>query len=715
MAARFTVRHRCYYRSRVQFPLLRGNAALCREVEKLIASFPGIDSIEARPRTGSVIILHRQGFSDFAALAERIACLPQQKREKASLSSAPPAKKPPEKRYHVSGLSLFFSGLYLAYLSLKRLAVTTVSSSLFRLPTLVTLGLAAPIQRQAIDNLKKNGRPDMGLISTGLLYYSLFTGNVLAAYTIFWLFNLSGWLESRIQQRTRQTIREMLLAKEEKVWLQKDGMELEVAAESLQTGDMVVLRLGSVVPVDGVIRQGEAFVDESMLTGEATAVVRTAGDHVLSGTVISSGEIVVEAEKTGEKTRLASIVRTVEAAENDPGELQQFSQRISQTMVPVSLGIFTVGFLLTGNLMQAMALLVIGCPCVLRLSSSVAISSQVARASSEGLLVKGGRYLELAAQMDTLVIDKTGTLTIAGNEALNLTVLDRRFSKEYLLRLASGMQRQWPHPAGRGLQAMVAREGLEPITFHQADFTIGAGVRAVLEGEEILFGSKQFLLDAGVSFSSRKEKIITDVVNRSCSGNSRFFLARGGQPLACFTASQQLRGGEAEALASLRAGGVRHLVLLSGDGGEGVQQTAESLGFDEVLSGQSPEQKAEWIRTYRQKNQGAVIGMVGDGINDTPAFAAADISFAIADGGAEVTVEYGDVVVQYGGIAQVARFQELAAGVNRKIKTGYTAAIALNSVVFVGTAAGLLSPLTGALLHNGITVAVVGYTAAGER
>ncbi len=715
MSVRFVVRHRGFFRSRVQFPVLRGDALFCVEVEKLAALFPAIGSLEARPRTGSVIIFHSHGFSDFNALADAIAELRQ---GFVSPEPSSPLVEQGKKRYHVSGLSLFFSGLYLGYLSLKRLALTVVSSSLFRLPTLVTLGLAWPVQRQAIDNLKKNGRPDMGLISTGLLYYSLFAGNVLAAYTIFWLFNLSGWLESRIQQRTRQTIREMLLAKEERVWLQRGdeaGAEIEVAASTLQPGDMVVLRQGSVVPVDGIIRRGQASVDESMLTGEAVAVAKQIGDCVLSGTVICGGEVVVEAQKTGEETRLAAIVRMVEAAENDPGNLQQFGERISQAMVPVSAGIFAVGLLLTGNLMQAMALLVIGCPCVLRLSSSVAVSSQVARASSEGILVKGGRYLELAARMDTLVIDKTGTLTVTGGETVALTVLDRRFSAEYLLRLAVSMQKIWPHPAGRSLLAMAKEEGLAPFHLTDTVFSVGAGVRALLKGEEILFGSEQFLLDAGVYFSPGKRKIIADTASGGNDrGASRLFLARRGECIALFTASQKFRGGEAEAIARLRAQGIRHLVLLSGDVAEGVQQAVNTFDFDEVLSAQSPEEKAEWIRVYRQKNPDAVIGMVGDGINDTPAFAAADVSFAIADGGSDITVEYGDVVVQYGGIAQVARLQELAVGAEHKIKTGYTAAITLNGLTFASTALGLLSPLAGALLHNGITVAVVGYTATGE-
>ncbi len=711
MPARFIIRHRCFYRSRLYFPVLKGNPGFCKEVEKITSLFPNLDGVEARPRTGSLILQHFKGFSDFSAIALEVENI----HKKFSLSSAASSFSPRntvKKSYHVSGLTLLFSGAYLIYLSLKRVVFTPLSSSLLQLPVMMTLVLAWPVQRQALDNLKKNGRPDMGMISTGLLYYSLFAGNILTAYTIFWLFNLSGWLENRIQKRTRQTIRELLMAREESVWLQKDGAEIEVKVETLQPGDIVILRLGSVVPVDGVILEGEAFIDESMLTGEAQAVPREAGERVLSGTVVSGGEIVVKAEKTGEETRLAGIVRMVEIAENDPGDLQRFSHRLSQTMVPISLGIATLGFLLTGDLMQAMALFVIGCPCVLRLSSSVAVSSQVARASQEGILIKGGRYLELAAQMDTLIVDKTGTLTVAGGQQLEITVLDHRFTQIYLLQLAAGMQQTWPHPAGQSLLTMVKEEGGKPVTMEQSSFTVGKGVRATFDGEEILFGSYSFLTESGVTFSAAKKKVITEANNSSAS---RLFLARKGQCLAFFTARQEFRGGEAQALAKLRTGGIKHLVLLSGDTAESVETTGKSFGFDEVLVGQSPENKADWIAAYRQKHPGAIIGMVGDGINDAPAFAAADIGFAIADGGSDVIVEYGDIVIQYGGLSQVARLQELAVETKEKIGRGYVTAIGLNSLALAGTAFGLVSPLTGALFHNGVTVAVVGYAAAGKK
>lgn len=712
MSASFTLRHRCFHRTRLQFVCLKNNPALCRQVENELHSFPGIDALEARPRSGSLILLHFEGFSALEGIIDKVELLEKTVGTGSRSPFRPlPAKEDScRKRYHVSGLTLLVSGAYLLYLSLKRLLLPLTPVKLLQLPVLVTLRLAWPVQRQSFDNLKATGRPDMGLISTALLYYSLLVGNVLTAYTIFWLFNLSSWLESHIQRRTRQTIREMLLARSGMVWLLEDGVEIETEASTLQPGDRIVLRLGDIVPIDGVICQGHAFLDESMLTGESRAVLREEGAQVLSGTVVRGGEIVVEAEKTGEETRLAGIVRIVESAENDPGELQRLSLRISRGMFPVSLGIAAVGFLFTGNMMQALALLVITCPCALRLSSSVTVSSTMAASSREGILVKGGRYLELAARMDTLIVDKTGTLTVAGEEEPTFAVLDRRLSGERLLQLAASLQRLWPHPAGRRLLEMAEERGLELLPLTASEYRVGGGVRAEWNGEPLLLGSEQFLEQEGVVFSSARRKIVAE----KYESGSRLFLARKNECVAFFSFRQRLRHGVEEALAALRASGIERLVLLSGDSAEGVAAAGASAGFDEVLSGQTPEQKAEWIAGYRHAHPEAVIGMVGDGINDTPAFAAADISFAVADGGSEVTVEYGDVVLQYGGVEKVARLYDLAVDADRTVKRSYAMAIGLNSLALAGTVAGVFSPLAGALLHNGVTVMVVGY-AAGRR
>ncbi len=707
----FILRHRCFHRTRLQYACLKNNRSLCHHLEDELLGQYGVVRVEARPQTGSLILCHPQGLADLQQIIVKVeqACgsfVPMRQKNSVEQKDADNLAK---KKRHVSGLTLVVSGLYLLYLFLKRVFVTQ-PASLLPLPALVTVALSWPIQRQATENLKKTGRPDMGLISTVLLYSSLAMGNVLTSYTIFWLFNLSSWLESLIQNRTRQTIREMLLARDDKVWLVKDGGEFEVKADILQPGDKIVLRLGSVVPVDGRIRKGQAFVDESMLTGESQPIVRRQGERVLSGTVIREGEIVVEAEKTGEETRLAGIVRMVESAEKDPGELQRFSHQLSQAMVPVSLGIVTAGFLFTGSLMQAITLLIIACPCALRLSSSVAVSSTMAASSREGILVKGGRYLEQAAQIETLIVDKTGTLTLVDDESLEITVLDRRFREEKLLQLAASLQRTWPHPTGRKLLKLVAKQGIELLYAEVLEFEVGRGIRACIDDNEILLGSEKFLKNAGVSFSARKQKILAEDNGKP----NQLFLAYRGNCLAVFSSAQHFRGQEKEALAKLRANGIQQLVLLSGDLTKKAEEVGISLGFDEVLGGQSPEEKARWITRYRDTHPQAVIAMVGDGINDTPAFASADISFAIADGGSDVTIEYGDIVLQYGGLEKVARLHELAVGMNQTIKQSYGMAISLNFLLLLGIVTGLVPPLTGALIHNGVTVGVVGY-AAGKK
>ncbi len=683
----YRIRQHSRGRTRLSFPRLRGRPTLCAKIEQELASVSGISAVEARPRSGSLILLHPDGLRSLQSVVDSIRPLLGRQ------------QVPPAPRGHISGRSLVVSGLYLLWLSVRQLVVAPVSG-LLSLPAIATIAISVPVQRQALYNLRESGRPDMGLISTALLYWSLAAGHILTSYTIFWLFNLSSWIESRIERRTRRTIRELLTADRQRVWLLRDGAEIEVETATLCPGDHIVLRQGDGVPIDGSVVRGEALIDESTLSGESEPVLRRRGEQVLSGTVVVDGEFVVEAEHTGDATRLAGIVRMVEQAENDPGTLQLASRRISRTMVPVSVAIAGAGLLLTGNLMQAMAMLVICCPCALRLSSSVAISATMAEASRQGILVKGGRALELAAEMDTLVIDKTGTLTAAATSPLQLIRLDRRQSEARLVRLAAALQRTWPHPLGRGiLRKHRELSGEDLPALDTSSLVVGEGVRGELDGTPLLLGSRHFLETQGVVFSAAA----TQRAAAPPANSSRLFLAVNGRAVALFTGGQLLRTGSAEAVTTLRRNGLS-LIMLSGDSQQSVAEISRELHLDRAIGGLSPEAKAEWIEQWRREHPGSIVGMVGDGINDTPAFAAADLSFAIAEGGSDITVEYGDIVLQYGGVDQAAHLNSLARRMKTTIRQSYALALILNGIALAGTATGIFSPVVGALLHNGTTL-----------
>jgi len=725
---RFRLRQRQAYRTRIQFPLLRHQACLCRLLEKNLRAVAGVFRAEVRARTGSIILEHPAAMvrlETVITLTNRIYADSSRDCRKNDLLASPStgrggsclscASLEDSGGHHVSGRTLVLTGLYLIFLFAKRLVTTPVTSTslalrVFSLPALITLGLSLPIQRQAMENLRRTGRPDMGLISTGLLYVALVTGNIFSAFTIFWLFNLSSWMEDRIRDRTRQAVREMLTGEVRTAWLVRDASEIEVDVAALLPGDIITLRLGNTVPVDGEVIRGQALVNEAAMTGESLPVAKSRGDTVLAGTVIETGEIRVRVNKTGEATRLAAIIRLIENAEKQPGELQRESQRLSQIIVPISLTFAAAAFLFTGSLMQAMAVLIITCPCALRLSTSVAVSSAMSRAAARGILIKGGRYIETAGKVDILVLDKTGTLTEMSSVVGKITVVDKRFKPESLVRLAAGAQKIWPHPLSRAVSGEAVRRNLALPPCEQSELVVGKGIRATIGKQCVLIGSHQFMEDnAVVGLGDERAD------PPSSTGMSRLYIARAGHLIGMIEARHGIRTEDAEVFRRLRSLGVKRIVLLTGDTESGTADLREIFDFDEVRCNQSPEDKAMWINHWKKTHPGDVVAMVGDGINDTPAFAAADISFAMGEAGADVTVEYADIVLQRGGIDKVAFTLGLGRSTLKTIKESYTMAIGLNAATLALSTTGFLSPVGGAIVHNFITLAAVTNAATLRR
>ncbi len=407
----YSIKQRQTYRTRIKFRRLRRQPGLCRQARLLLLEYPGISAADVRARSGSVILEHPAGPVEIAAVLKIITQAVFLSR-KASLSgqdlSTNPrrcekrgnAYRPSDKKNHVSGPTLVAAGLYLLILWARNLFFTRVDplpvsiiTRVTSFPALVALGLSIPIQRQALENLRHTGKPDIGLISTGLLYLSILLGNTTTALVVFWLFNLSSWLESRIRTRTRRAIRAMLQQKVTDVWLVRDGVEIRVSVEELVTGNVISLRRGNTIPADGTVVLGKALVNESVMTGERFPGVKNVGHHVLAGTIIDEGFMHVRVDAAGEDTRLAAIIRLIEETESQAAPLQITSQRFSENIVPWSLSFALGTFLFTGSLLRAMAVLIITCPCAIRISTSVAMSAAMGNAAAGSIFMKGGEYV----------------------------------------------------------------------------------------------------------------------------------------------------------------------------------------------------------------------------------------------------------------------------------------------------------------------------------
>ena len=730
MLLSFQLKQTICHRTRIRILEFKNEPLLCRWMEKRVCPFPGVAYVEIRPTSGSMILIHPEGWlsldrvlsdvqHEFSIYLEKI----ERKNKKGQKTSkqpskikpaAPPAGKECRSGYHVSGKTLVLSGLYLLYLMARRIfspiaPAPTVIDRLVSLPFISALCLALPIQRQVVDNFKATGKVDMGMISTSLVYLALFTGNIVSALVVTWLFNFSGWMETRIKERTRQTVREMLTGEVTRAWKVVNGTEVEVAVDELNPGDLIVLNQGDLLPVDGIVVKGQALIDEASMTGEGIPLVKHSSDSVLAGTVIVEGGIHVRVEKTGEKTRLAAIIRLIESAETDSGELGRLSLRISQTMVPFSLLLAAATFLITGNFLQAMTVIMITCPCSLRLSTAVAVSVSMGNAASQGILIKGGSHMERAGLVDLLVVDKTGTLTRSRSTVTAIVPVDKRYKKESILKLAASVLNTSRHPLGHAVVQAAHEHRIQLISCESRELLMGKGAKGEVGNQTLLVGSQQLMEEYDiVDLSSQPNQ----GAGEACRDASVIFVAANTRLIGRIEVGNMIReDASKETMARIREAGVGYIVMLSGDTRSGCADIKERLEFDEVRWSMSPEGKANWIANRKATHPGESIAVVGDGINDTPAFALSDLSFAVGEGGIDVTMEVADIVLQQGGIGQVATTLELGRDTLNIIRQSYVIAIGLNAATLLMMTLGIISPIAGALLHNLTTVYAVSNAA----
>ncbi len=700
------------YRTRIQFPLLRGRPAWCDHIEKiLVSSYPEM-GIDVRVRTGSIVLTHPQGSVNLKQLAALVRSQAHvlETLAPASVSSDSScffSENHSISQGHLPGKILAASGLYLAWLTVGHVLfpATFLASGVFSLPFVLTLGLAWPIQKKAVENVKATGKADMSLISTGLLYISLFTGHVLPALAVAWMYNVSAWMEARVKNHARRLVRDMFTGRQTQVFVLVDGVEVSMDIDRVKEGDVLVLHQGQAILVDGTVVKGRILVNEAAMTGESFPVVKTGGDKVLAGTFVEDGQAHVRVEKIGEHTRMAAIIRLIEAGEEDHGQMGKTSLKISQAMVPVSLTLGGLALLLTGSPVMAMTFMMVTCPCALRLSTSTAVSVAISNAASRGILIKGGSHVETAGKVNLVVLDKTGTITSPVPRITGVERLDKRYKEDTILGFAFLVLKTWNHPLGRAIVRKAEQASLDvPACSDRKLFTARGGVATILSGvspRKVFAGTLDFMVHQKVDVS-RLQKFPAN------EEQSSVYVAVDGHLIGCIHVSHVIRNDVSpDSLKKLRTLGVSSIVLLTGDTEQGTKKTAGLLPFDEVRWAMSPEEKAQWIESCRSSCPHAVIAMAGDGINDTPAFSRADVSFAVGETGEDITLEYADVVLQKGGVDALVHTLEIGQHALRVMKESYAITIGANSLTLALMISGVISPVAGALVHNLITGAAV--------
>jgi len=530
-----------------------------------------------------------------------------------------------------------------------------------------------------------------------------------AAAVITVLVLLGQVLELRAREQTSGAIKALLdLAPTTARLLRPDGTDEEIGLEEVQIGDKLRVRPGEKVPVDGQVLDGRSSLDESLVTGESMPVTRTTGDTVIGGTINTTGALVIRADRIGRDTVLSRIVALVAEAQRSRAPIQRMADRVAGIFVPVVIAIAVIAFAVWAavgpdprfahGLIVAVAVLIIACPCALGLATPISIKVGVGRGASHGVLIKNAEALERMEKVNTLVVDKTGTLTEGRPAVTDIVLTDPAVDEDELLRLAAGVERASEHPLARAIVEAATTRGLTIPDVSDFDSPVGRGVLGTVEHHQVALGSADFLDSQGID-----PTVLTAEGDRLRGTGATVILVSVDQRLAgALAIADPVKETTPAALADLRTQGVQ-VVMLTGDNQITAQAVANSLGIDRVEAGVLPDRKADVVQQLRA--EGRVVAMAGDGVNDAPALAAADVGLAMSSG-TDVAMESAGVTLLHGDLTGIARARRLSAATMRNIRQNLVFAFVYN-VAGIPIAAGVLYPLTGLLLSPIIAAAAM--------
>ena len=546
---------------------------------------------------------------------------------------------------------------------------------------------------------------DASAVGFSLLRRDYFTANAIVA-----MLGLGSCLEGWTEKKSDDLLKSLLKPQVETVSVERDAREVRVEFSDLEIGDLVICGSGELVPVDGVVVDGDAALNQSSITGESLPVHVGEGDDVLSGAVVEDGRIKIAARNVGGETSMARIGRFLENSLRTRSASQKKSDELADKLVPVTFGLGLALFALTRDVTRAAAVLTVDYSCAIKLASPVAVKTGMHAAGHCGVLLKGAQALDNLSRIDTIVFDKTGTLTCGNLKVSDVEPLNGLRPQE-LLALAAGAEEHYAHPVARAVVNEAKTQKLAFPPMSQVDFIVAHGVSAYVEGERVLVGSRHFLEDdegvdcAGIRDLARKLR---------GQGKSILYIARSGVLAGIIALRDELRPEAAEALAMLKKRGIEKIVMLTGDHRDTARSIAGELGcIDEVHWELKPEDKAELIN--RLQDEGHFLAFAGDGVNDAPALVSAEVGICMP-GGADLARESAQVVLLEDDLRILAVARDVADNVQHVLKRSFQAAVSINSAVLLAASMGRLSPVASAFLHNASTIGILGYAAtAGNR
>ncbi len=713
------LRHSSPGRVRFEFSPIKHNKKLCRLLENKLGNIPGIASVTASHLTGTILIYYNSKKTTAKSLIPVIGncmCNTPGKLPDANWfpvavpavinkkAATPAIKEFEEFPIHIQMAQVAVTGLVLFILAFRRLfnkGALGPKNKLFNLSSTTALVSSLPVIQSGISGLVKEKRLNNDLLIGAATLVALAMGEGLTALTVVWLVNLSELLKSITLDRSRKAIGELLKNKNEQAWLLVDGTQMSVPVESLKPGDVVVVHDGGKIPVDGKVITGDAAVNQSPITGESVPVYKHPGDLVYAGTVVEQGTIHIRTEKSGNDTALSRIIHLVETAANKRAPIQNIAESYSYKIVPMSFLLASMVFLFTRDIHRTMTILIVACPCAAGLATPTAISAAMGNAASRGILIKGGCYLEAAGRIDTVLFDKTGTLTEGRPEVCSYKSVDNGLTPEQVLFLAAVGEKHTNHPLALAVLNKARECNMHIPNYQSKELIVGKGLKVTVDNEEFLIGNKRLMTEEKINC----KKVLSSVVEMASRGETVIFIARRKKVIGLIGVKDKLRKQSKNAIVNLREAGINEIGIISGDTAACAKAVGSELEISDIWSNMLPEDKVKMV--YDKQKLGRIVAMVGEGINDSPALAAADIGIAMGVKGTDVAVESADVVLAGDDPVKVAQLVKLARRTMRVIHQNFAFAIGANALGITLGTLKIISPLTAALLHNASTLAVV--------
>jgi len=544
-----------------------------------------------------------------------------------------------------------------------------------------------------------------GVMVSVAMIAALIIGEYSAGAMVAFMMMFGEMLENFTIARADDALKELASLIPSQVTLLRNGRETIVPVEQVQIGDILLVRNGERVPVDGEVTSGQAVVDEAAITGESIPVDKEPGDSVFAGTINTAGTLEIQAQKLGSDTTLGTIVKLVKEAQKTQAPAQRIANRYAQYLVPVTFTIAILVYLITGELVRSVTVLVVVCPCALVLATPTALVAAIGNAARNNVVVKTGAHMELLGKVDVIAFDKTGTLTIGKPQVVDVIALNNMTPDE-VLSFAASAERASEHPLGRAIVQAATARGLSIPEAQDPRVLTGLGVQAECARRQIVVGSRALLESVGIELDPNHRVRITEMEAR---GHTVILIAADQRVTGFLALADVVRPEATETIQALKLAGVQRTIMLSGDNSAVVEAVAAKLGVDEAHAQMLPDEKLDLIRNMQAK--GLCVAYVGDGVNDAPALAVADIGIAMGATGTDIALETADIAMMRDDMDSLPHLLALSREALKTIRVSVIFSMSMNLLSLILSMVGIIGPVVGAIMHEASALPVLAYSA----